>query len=136
MASTSPLLMAAKRSRVTGTREAKTKTKAKTQAWLVATDGFTYQLNREVTTVGKSSQSDFQITTDNTVSRLHLKILEKNGVYVLRDLGSTNGTRLNGKRVVEPVTLETDDIIELGDNTRLTFSNDVDAIWRRSIEQV
>ena len=132
MASTSPLLMTAKRSRVTGVREAKTKTRA----WLVATDGFTYQLNRGVTTVGKSSQSDFQITTDNTVSRVHLKILEKDGDYVLHDLESTNGTRLNGKRVFEPVVLQTDDIIELGDNTRLTFSNDVDAIWRRSIEQV
>lgn len=131
MASSSPVLMAAKRSRVAGAREARTKT----QAWLVATDGLTFQLNREVTTVGKSSQSDFQITTDNTVSRLHLKIVEKDGSFVLFDLGSTNGTRVNGMRVDEPLLLEADDVIELGDNTSLTFFNDMDAVWRRNIQE-
>ncbi len=129
MASTSPMLMAAKRARATGPRQAR----SKTQAWLIATDGSSYQLNRELTTVGKSSQSDIQITTDNTVSRIHLKILEKDDGFILHDLGSTNGTRINGKRVGEPVFLETDDVIELGDNTRLTFLKDVDAVWRRTL---
>jgi hypothetical protein len=130
MASTSPILMAAKRALSTGPRDAR----SKTQAWLIATDGSSFQLNREVTTVGKSSKNDIQITTDNTVSRVHLRIQEKNGAYILHDLGSTNGTRLNGRRVAEPVPLEEDDVIELGDNTRLTFIRDVDAIWRRTLE--
>ena len=93
----------------------------KAQAWLFAGDGHSYQLNLELTTVGRSSTSDIQITNDTTVSREHGKIVEQNGHFRLYDLGSTSGTRVNSRTVRQAVLLEPDDVIELGGNTRLQF---------------
>jgi hypothetical protein len=95
--------------------------KPKAQAWLVAGDGHSYQLNLELTTVGRSSTNDIQITNDATVSREHAKIVEQNGHFRLYDLGSTSGTRVNSHAVRQAVLLEPDDMVELGDNTRLQF---------------
>jgi EAL domain-containing protein (putative c-di-GMP-specific phosphodiesterase class I) len=47
-----------------------------------------------------------------TVSSLHAEITEAGGRLVLRDLGSTNGTYVNGRRITEPVTLEEDDLVQ------------------------
>ncbi len=90
-------------------------------AWLVAEDGHDYQLYQQLTTIGKSARNDIQIAGDTTVSREHAKIVEQNGHFRIHDLGSTNGTRVNSHRVREPVMLEADDVVELGDNTRLRF---------------
>ncbi len=93
----------------------------KAHAWLVADDDHDYQLYQQMTTIGKSARNDIQITGDTTVSREHAKIVEQNGHFRILDLGSTNGTRVNSHRVREPVMLEADDVVELGDNTRLRF---------------
>lgn len=95
--------------------------KPKAHAWLIAEDGHSYQLNQGTTTVGKSGRADVQVIGDTTVSREHAKIVEQNGRFRLHDLGSTNGTKVNGRLVRQPVLLEPDDRIEFGDNTRLTF---------------
>ena len=47
-----------------------------------------------------------------TVSTVHAEITEVGGCLVLRDLGSTNGTYVNGRRVHEPVTLAEDDLVQ------------------------
>lgn len=47
-----------------------------------------------------------------TVSTLHAEITEVGDVLVLRDLGSTNGTYVNGRRVTEPVVLAEDDLVQ------------------------
>jgi EAL domain-containing protein (putative c-di-GMP-specific phosphodiesterase class I) len=47
-----------------------------------------------------------------TVSSRHAEITESGGRLVLRDLGSTNGTYVNGRRITEPVTLEEDDLVQ------------------------
>jgi transcriptional regulator with GAF, ATPase, and Fis domain len=57
--------------------------------------------------------------TDAAVSRIHCEILLRDDGYLLRDLGSTNGTRLGGRRVVEAY-LEPGDIIEVG-RTQVRF---------------
>ncbi len=46
------------------------------------------------------------------VSGQHAEITEAGGALLLRDLGSTNGTFVNGRRVVEPVTLREDDLVQ------------------------
>ncbi len=48
----------------------------------------------------------------NTVSAQHAEITEAGGSLVLRDLGSTNGTYVNGRRIAEPVGLQPDDIVQ------------------------
>ncbi|MGD8554929.1 MAG: FHA domain-containing protein [Anaerolineales bacterium] len=95
--------------------------KPKAHAWLVADDGRSHQLNVKLTTVGKSSRNDLQVTGDGTVSRDHAKITEQAGRFTFIDLGSTNGSKVNGHRVRSPVLLQSDDVIELGDNTRFRF---------------
>jgi EAL domain-containing protein (putative c-di-GMP-specific phosphodiesterase class I) len=47
-----------------------------------------------------------------TVSSLHAEITESGGRLVLRDLGSTNGTYVNGRRIGDPVTLNEDDLVQ------------------------
>ena len=54
------------------------------------------------------------VLKDNRVSRRHARLHARDGVLVLTDLGSTNGTRVNGNRVTELV-LGAGDRIQLGD---------------------
>jgi hypothetical protein len=58
----------------------------------------TMELPSPVTTVGRDPSCDIQFNL-NTISRNHFQIIYQNGKYMLLDLGSTNGTSLNGSRV-------------------------------------
>jgi len=62
------------------------------------------------------------VLDDEKVSRKHAEIgLYGPGAYVLRDLASTNGTLLNGRRVTEKAKLQHWDLIRVGD-TQLRFA--------------
>jgi serine phosphatase RsbU (regulator of sigma subunit) len=63
--------------------------------------------------IGRSSRNAIQIV-DGTVSKDHAEISKIGEQYFIRDLGSRNGTRLNGTVVHEPVPLKADDRIEIG----------------------
>ena len=58
------------------------------------------------------------VLRDTRVSRRHARLTARNGVLVLTDLGSTNGTRVNGHRVTE-VVLGAGDRILIGETTLL-----------------
>ena len=90
-------------------------------AWLVSSEGQNYQLYMGETTLGRSSANDIQITGDTTLSKTHAKIVEQNGHFKIYDLGSLNGTRVNQRRVRQPMMLAPNDEIQLGDNTILKF---------------
>ena len=68
----------------------------------------TFYLNKDLITVGKLSGNDLQLD-DNSVSRNHCKFVRAKNAYKIIDLGSTNGTYVNGKRITEKK-------LELGDN--------------------
>jgi hypothetical protein len=70
-------------------------------------------------TLGRSRHSDVMVD-DANVSRAHAEIRPRGGSWVLADLGSTNGSRLNGRRVEGSEVLKPGDEIELG-TTVLTF---------------
>ena len=95
--------------------------KPKANAWLISGDGSSYQLNQGETTLGRSARNDIQITGDTTLSKGHAKIVEQNNHFRFHDQGSTNGSKINNRRVRQPVLLEADDEIQLGDNTSLRF---------------
>ncbi len=64
-------------------------------------------------TIGRSSEAD--VVVDNTaISRKHSVFERKNGVYFLEDLGSLNGTMVNGKKIDTCVQLFEEDTIEIG----------------------
>lgn len=95
--------------------------KQRVNAWLVGQDGKNYQLYVGETIVGRSSRCDIQIIGDTTLSKRHAKLVERNGRFTLYDLGSTNGVKINGKRLRQPVLLSPNDQVQLGDNTYLKF---------------
>jgi hypothetical protein len=64
-------------------------------------------------TMGRSRQCDVMVDDPN-VSRTHAEIRPRGGSWVLTDLGSTNGSRLNGRRLDAPEVLKPGDEIELG----------------------
>ena len=55
-------------------------------------------LKDQRTYVGRSPENDIQIQ-DNYVSRKHLELYKKGGKYFIRDLNSSNGTFVNGKKI-------------------------------------
>jgi hypothetical protein len=64
-------------------------------------------------TIGRSRQSDV-VLNDPNVSRKHSEIRPRGGSWVLTDLGSTNGSCLNGRRIEGPEVLKPGDEIEIG----------------------
>jgi hypothetical protein len=77
-----------------------------------------YTLSEAVTVIGRSRRCDI-VLTDPNVSRQHAEIRRQDDGFMLLDLGSTNGTRLN-RRDVKQVVLQHGDRIELG-TTELLF---------------
>jgi hypothetical protein len=67
---------------------------------------------RDELLVGRHNTCDV-VVSDLSVSRRHARLSFRDGRWVLRDLGSTNGTRVNGKRVVR-CRLEPGDRLSLG----------------------
>ena len=66
-------------------------------------------------TIGRAADNDL-VLADGRVSRHHARITGRRGTLVYTDLGSTNGSRVNGAPVGELV-LGAGDRIELGDTT-------------------
>ena len=77
-----------------------------------------YQLTEAVTVIGRSRRCGI-VLTDPNVSRQHAEIRKQDNGFMLLDLGSTNGTRVN-RRDVKQVVLQHGDRIELG-TTELLF---------------
>ncbi len=75
----------------------------------------TVPLGKEVVTIGRLAECDV-VLKDKGASRRHAQIRTKDGVATLTDLGSTNGTRLNGQ-IVQTRALEDGDRITIGTTT-------------------
>ena len=73
-------------------------------AWVPVLEvaGVSHSLVSSKTTVGRDSTADIQIG-DNGLSRKHLEILWDGSSAVLRDLGSTNGVKVNGIKIDQVV---------------------------------
>ena len=79
-------------------------------AQLVAlTDGASILLDKPILLVGRHPESDIQINS-RKIYRLHCRIAQVSDDLVVRDLGSTNGIRINGVRVVEGRLQEGDEL--------------------------
>lgn len=76
----------------------------------------------KVITIGRSWRNDIVIE-DPLVSRHHLQIIEEDsGQYLIQDMGSRNGTFVNGNLISNPSKLAKSDIIRIG-NTILPWLN-------------
>ncbi len=63
--------------------------------------------------VGRSPECDIVIN-ESFVSQKHLIIWFEGGEWYLEDLGSRNGTTINGKRILNEVILDPEDVISIG----------------------
>ena len=67
----------------------------------------------DVLVIGRSSSCDIHVP-DSEMSRRHAEVSSHNGAVVVRDLGSTNGTSVNGGVIIAPTTLAAGDVIAAG----------------------
>jgi sigma-B regulation protein RsbU (phosphoserine phosphatase) len=72
------------------------------------------QLDRDRFSLGRSSSNELCYADDAGLSRQHLVLERKGEDWVLRDLGSKNGTFVNGNRIAEPLTLGPNDRVTAG----------------------
>ena len=77
-----------------------------------------FPILKEEITIGRSKDNDI-VLNDSTVSRNHARIINAKKDYLLVDLGSFNGTQLNGESVQNAV-LNHKDTVKIG-LTKLTF---------------
>jgi hypothetical protein len=82
-------------------------------------DGRTHPVTSRVVVIGRSRECDVQLA-DTNVSRRHAELRQDGATYWLVDLGSTNGTDLNGRRI-EREKLSDGDTITIG-STELIFT--------------
>jgi len=80
-------------------------------------------LNEGVTTLGRTTDNMVSFAADSNVSRYHAEIEWRDGDYWLIDLGSSNGTNLNGEALKSDVKLSDGDEIVFGGTSRAEFSS-------------
>jgi len=72
--------------------------------------------------LGRDPNNDVSIS-DPEVSRRHARFIYQNENYLIEDLGSTNGTFLNGNRLSSPQQLRPGDVITFGESIIVVFEN-------------
>jgi len=86
---------------------------------LLVLDGRRLLVGPTGVTLGRSSRCDV-VLDDQNVSRQHAELRPRGGSWVLTDLGSTNGSSVNGRRIDAPTVVKPGDEIELGTSV-MTF---------------
>jgi len=93
--------------------------KGKKEPWVLAIDsgvhaGDRLQLMPEVH-IGRSEACEL-VLDDDYVSAMHAILTHRDsGGWVIKDLGSTNGTYVNAERIIDPTIVGVDDIIRIGE---------------------
>jgi serine phosphatase RsbU (regulator of sigma subunit)/pSer/pThr/pTyr-binding forkhead associated (FHA) protein len=95
--------------------------------------GQLFTLDREVTTIGRNPECDV-VLQPKSVSRKHAAILRKTSGFLIKDLGSTRGTFVNGQKLGQPVLLEDGNTVQIGE-VLLSFSSRVVQIQDGGDEQ-
>jgi pSer/pThr/pTyr-binding forkhead associated (FHA) protein len=98
-------------------RPAKARTKGRPPRSVVVLDtkgakGQTLRLDGNLQ-VGRSEGCEIRVD-DNYVSAFHARIFSRDGVWYVEDLGSTNGTYVNQRRVTSPILVHAGDRIRMG----------------------
>jgi pSer/pThr/pTyr-binding forkhead associated (FHA) protein len=75
--------------------------------------GETHTIDREVT-VGRGGGCALVLSEDTYVSQLHARLFSQNGEGYVEDLGSTNGTYVNGKQIKGVTRLKRGDRVQFG----------------------
>jgi serine phosphatase RsbU (regulator of sigma subunit) len=85
--------------------------------------GRLYTLDQDVTIIGRNPECDV-VLQPKSVSRKHAAIVRKGGGFILKDMGSTRGTFVDGLRLTEPIPLQEGHTVQIGE-LLLSFSSRV-----------
>lgn len=88
--------------------------------------GEVFSLTKNEIYIGRDVNNDI-VVSDQEVSRKHARLAMQAGGYVLEDLGSTNGTYVNGQRLMGPHVLRTGETVMFGENVSLVLEAIYDA---------
>ncbi|MCA9074291.1 MAG: FHA domain-containing protein [Planctomycetaceae bacterium] len=81
----------------------------------VADDRQAVPIDKAVLFFGRHPECDVVITTSRKVSRKHCCLAQVNNALIVRDLGSMNGVRVNGKTIRRESPLKLGDTLSVGD---------------------
>ena len=84
------------------------------------------EIVKDMTLVGRGEDCDVRVD-HKSVSKIHCILVKTDGLLLLRDLGSTNGTRVNGQRVRRAALLPNDNISVANVRYSIRFGADIDA---------
>lgn len=78
-------------------------------AQLIPSDGGRpITLSNPITVIGRSAKLCDMVIDHSSISKMHCLLVKTDGLIYMRDLGSTNGTRVNGQRVIRGALLPGD----------------------------
>ncbi len=83
-----------------------------------------YPLDKSIVTLGRDITNDIVIN-DPEVSRHHCRLTQGGGGFTIEDLGSTNGTFINGQRLTGARPLSPGDMVGLGETVTLAYESAV-----------
>src|SRR5215470_17432209 len=93
------------------------------RAQLVPVEGGSpVELSKDLTLIGRKEGCDLRLD-HKSVSKIHCVLVKTDGLLFLRDLGSTNGTKVNGKRVRRAALMPNDVLYVAGFNFRVVVGN-------------
>ncbi|PIV27072.1 MAG: DUF2662 domain-containing protein, partial [Anaerolineae bacterium CG03_land_8_20_14_0_80_58_20] len=78
------------------------------------TVGALYPLEADSISIGRDASNGIQIN-DAEISRRHARLQFQGGKYVIEDAGSTNGTHVNGQRIMSAYVLKPGDVVSFGE---------------------
>ena len=94
------------------------------RAQLIPLEGGTpIEVAKDVTLVGRKEDCDLRLD-HKSVSKLHCVIVKTDGLLLLRDLGSTNGTRVNGTRIRRAALLPNDQLTIANYSFKICFGGE------------
>ena len=79
--------------------------------------GQIYDLFGSESVIGRASGCALPMPDDTFVSHLHARIFTRGAEFWIEDLGSTNGSFVNGKKLVSPIPLRPGDKVQIGKTT-------------------
>lgn len=82
--------------------------------------GKEFLLDKNELIVGREQTADI-IISDPEISRRHARFFFQNGGYIIEDLGSTNGTFVNGQKISGPYLLRSGEVVNFGEHVSVLF---------------